>query len=120
MKDFDLKKIGKEMPYKAPSEDFFADTTDQILSRVEKKRPKVFTLRRVLAPAFGVAASLAVIISLTFALKDDAQWNNEYLISDNLDESLDAYFGTLSDEELTYLASQSSYHDDFYDNLPNI
>lgn len=120
MKDFDINKIGKKMPYQAPDPSFFEDFTDQLLEKVAPKPKKQFWLGRTLTPLLGVAAAVAVILTITFN-KDlkSSGWNNGYIITDNIDESIDSFLGNLSDEDLAYLAMDSSYHDDFFTNLPN-
>lgn len=121
MRDFDINTIGKKMPYQAPSEDFFEKFTDDLLAKVtEEQKPKnVFSLRRTLTPVLGVAAAVAVIMTTLFMGEpNDDFLRGEYIISENLDESIDSFLGSLTDEELTYLAAESSYADDFYTNLP--
>ncbi len=121
MRDFDINKIGRKMPYQAPGDDFFEKFTDDLLAKVtEEQTPKMrFSLRRVLTPVVGIAAAIAVV--LTVAIKSDSNddfLRGEYIISENLDESIDSFLGSLSDEELAYLAVESSYQDDFFANLP--
>ncbi len=133
MKDFDITKIGKKMPYKAPSEDFFADFTQNIMERVEEierververvegtRRQRVFSLPRRLVSSLGIAAAVAIVATLSLNLLRSPQITDDLLLaSDNIEASLDAYFASLSDEELSSIASSSSYNEEFYYNLPN-
>lgn len=120
MKDFDFNKISKEMPYKAPSKDFFEDFTTELLAKVEPKPKMQFSLRRVLTPLCGIAAAVCVILTITLHKDADNQFmGDRYIISDNIDDSIDSFFSALSDEDISYLAAESSYYEDFYANLPN-
>ncbi len=119
MKDFDINKIGKKMPYQAPDADFFEKFTDNLLAKVEPKPKKQFSLKYTLAPIMGIAAAAAIILTVSLKHNPSEQFiNGEYIISENLDESIDSFLSSLSDEELTLLAAESSYNYDFYDNLP--
>ncbi len=121
MKEFDLNKIGRQMPYDSPGDKFFEEFTEQMLARVaqEQEPRKVFSLKRVLIPTLSVAAALAVILTVIFNVEKSSEWSTEYIISENLDESIDSFFNSLSDEDLEYLALQSSYNEDFFANLPD-
>lgn len=120
MKDFDLNKIGKQMPYQAPNKDFFVDFTDELITKIEQQKPKRFSLKSYFAPIVSIAAIAAIVLTFTFGLHEEAQMGSEYIISDNLDESVDSFFANLSDEELTKLTTEIAYHDDFYYALSNI
>ncbi len=123
MKKFDtVDKIGRKMPYKAPSEEFFASFKSEMMERVSKteeiKRGKTISLR-VFVPMFAAAASL--LIGLFVVDKIDYKSQHEdmnCLVSDNLDASIDSYFNNLSDDELAYLLNNTSSQDDFYLTLP--
>ncbi len=122
MKDFDLNKIGKEMPYKAPREEFFEEFTSELMAKIEEPQPrthKLFWRREELAPLIGLAAAIIVVITLSLNLSSSEPKGTEYIISENIEESFDSFFGNLSDEELAYLAAESSYNEDFYNNLLN-
>ncbi len=119
MKDFDINKIGTKMPYQAPDPSFFENFTDQLLEKVAPKPKKQFWLGRTLTPLLGAAAAVAVILTITLNKEPQGAWCNDYIISENIDESIDSFLGNLSDEDLAYLAMDSSYHDDFFTNLPN-
>ncbi len=120
MKDFDFNTIGKKMPYEAPSNDFFEEFTQDMLAKVESPRKKSFDLRRLIIPISSIAAILllGVLFSVTFE-KNDKLIKMEYMLADNLDESLDLYFKTLSDDQIETLAYETSYQDDFFANLTN-
>ncbi len=119
MKEFDINKIGKEMPYKAPSSDFFENFTEELLLKVEQKPKPRLGLIRKLAPICGIAAAVAAVLTISLNTLNNNSWESSYLISESLDDSLDSYFASLSDEELASLVAESSYHDDFYSTLPN-
>ncbi|MFR9603163.1 MAG: hypothetical protein SNG02_04745 [Rikenellaceae bacterium] len=128
MRNFDLEKIGKKMPYEAPSEKFFENFKSDVLERVEREKSvpqpttKKFTLAttmRLFVPLVTAAASL--LIGLFVFDRMDYSSSAEdmsYLISDNLDASLDSYFNSLSDDDLAYLLDNTSSQDDFYLTLP--
>ncbi len=121
MKEFDINTIGKGMPYKAPGEDFFENFTDELLSKVEQE-PKVGRqpILMRLAPLCGIAAAVAVVLSVAFNLSlDKNNFSDSYLAGDSLDDYFDSYFASLSDEELASMVAESSYQDDFYLNLLN-
>ncbi|MFI3333597.1 MAG: hypothetical protein SNI51_01740 [Rikenellaceae bacterium] len=119
MKEFDINTIGKEMPYKAPNSDFFENFTEELLNKVEQKpKPRLRIISQI-APFCGIAAAVAVVLAISINLTSNDKWSSNYIISENLDESLDSYFASLSDEELASLVAESSYHDDFYSTLPN-
>ncbi|MFI3281442.1 MAG: hypothetical protein R3Y44_05665 [Rikenellaceae bacterium] len=119
MKDFDINKIGKKMPYEAPDEKFFEEFTDDLLAKVAPQPKRQFWLGRKLTPVWGIAAAVAVVLSVTLNLGGDkSAWGNDYIISENLDESIDSFFDNLSDDELAYLLAENSYNDDFFSNLP--
>ncbi len=120
MKDFDINKIGKKMPYEAPDEKFFDNFTEELLSKVAPQPKKRFTLNRVLTPILGMAAAVAIILNVALRSETSAPaWNDTETLSQSVSESIDSYLSSLSDEELTYLALESSYSDDFFSILPN-
>ncbi|MFI3285506.1 MAG: hypothetical protein R3Y08_02525 [Rikenellaceae bacterium] len=120
MKEFDIDKIGKGMPYKAPNKEFFDNFTDKLLAKVEQKPKRMSISFTMLAPFVAIAAAVVVILTISLDLGSNLATENGYYISENLDESLDSYFASLSDEQLAALVSNSTgCQDDFYDNLPN-
>ncbi|MFI3283133.1 MAG: hypothetical protein SNG10_06425 [Rikenellaceae bacterium] len=130
MKEFDVDKIGKRMPYKAPSEEFFANFQLEMLEKAEHEDRKIVKeleskkiiktpMLRLLVPLAAAAASL--MIGLFVVENVDYKSSSKdmgYLVSDNLDASMDAYFSSISDDELAYLLSNTSSQDDFYLTLP--
>ncbi len=123
MKKFDIENIGKKMPYEAPSERFFESFKSDLMDRVAVEQPRkrrlIPPVVRLFTPIITVAASL--LIGLFVFEKSDFRSTSEsmnYLVSDNLDASLDSYFGSLSDDELAYLLDNTSSQDDFYLTLP--
>ncbi|MFI3316879.1 MAG: hypothetical protein SNF93_04765 [Rikenellaceae bacterium] len=119
MKDFDLEKIGRKMPYEAPGDKFFENFTDELLAKVAAKPKKRMAIVRTLTPFLSAAALIALVV--TVSLRGDmtsSAFKGEYIISENLDESIDSFFNSLSDDELSVLIAENSYHDDFYSNLP--
>lgn len=115
MKEFDIDKIGRKMPYQAPPADFFDKFTEDMLSQVKPRPTRLTTLRRLAAPISAIAAAFIVGI---FLLYNNNSSEQEYIISDNLEESLSAYLDNLSDSELDYLAMEIYSQEDFYANLP--
>lgn len=117
MKEFDINKIGKEMPYKAPNADFFDNFTEEVLAKVESKRR--ITLISRLAPMCGIAAAAAVILMVVFdVIPSRGIIDDGYMSSENIVESFDSYLTSLSDEEFDRLFAESACQDDFYLNLP--
>ncbi len=123
MKKFDVAdRISKKMPYKAPSEEFFANFKKEMMERVEDEDKRANGRKisfRLFIPMLAAAASL--LIGLFVVDKVDYLSQREdasYLISDNLDASIDSYFNTLSDDELAQLLDNTSSQDDFYLTLP--
>ncbi|MFR9503032.1 MAG: hypothetical protein SNH73_01090 [Rikenellaceae bacterium] len=124
MKEFDLNKIGKEMPYSAPSQEFFEQFTSDLLEQVAsipepKRKVAVFSLRRSLMPIISIAAVIAVVVTLMLNMHNSTKVNYDYIISDNIEESVASFLDNLSDEELEMLVAQNSYENDFYSNLLN-
>ncbi|MFI3292486.1 MAG: hypothetical protein SNI70_03085 [Rikenellaceae bacterium] len=138
MKKFDLENIGKKMPYKAPSEEFFANFQSDMMARIaseEEAKKRVITsekssteqprmgakrsMMRLFVPLAAAAASLTIglfvvdKVDYTSPTKDMG-----YLVTDNLDATMDSYFDSLSDDQLAYLLDNTSSQDDFYSTLP--
>ncbi|MFR9552705.1 MAG: hypothetical protein SNH35_00475 [Rikenellaceae bacterium] len=123
MKKFDIAdKIGKKMPYKAPSEEFFATFKSEMMERVaqeEKKTAGRTMSLRLFIPMFAAAASLLIGLFVVDKIEfNPSRDDMSYLVSDNLDASIDSYFNSLSDDELAYLLDNTSSQDDFYSTLP--
>ncbi len=110
------------MPYKAPNADFFDKFTDDLLAKVEQKPQREFSLMHRLAPALSIAAALAVIVTVSLNVgrkSQDSFLEGEYVLSESVDDSIDSYLNSLTDEEIAYLAVESSCNDDFFSNLPD-
>ncbi len=124
MKKFDITdKIGKKMPYKAPSEEFFANFKSEMMERVAQKEEKKSLGRtmslKLIIPILTAAASLMIGLFVVDKIDYNPQRDDmSYLVSDNLDASIDSYFNSLSDDELAYLLDNTSSQDDFYSTLP--
>ncbi len=127
MKNFDFEKIGKKMPYEAPSEKFFENFKSNILEQVEAENHKPQPVKRAFTtPALRlfvplVTAAASLLIGLFAFDQIDYKSVSEdvnYLASDNLDASLDSYFDNLSDDDLAYLLDNTYSQDDFYLTLP--
>ncbi|MFI3259041.1 MAG: hypothetical protein R3Y16_02985 [Rikenellaceae bacterium] len=125
MKDFDIEKIGKKMPYSAPSTDYFEDFTKRTLERIENEKlresalkeleteansPVRVILRRVMISAAAVAAAILVGVTLFMPEASNTSIND-------FDTNLDMYVEMLSDEELSTLFYEMEVEGEFYSNL---
>lgn len=115
MKDFDINKIGKKMPYSAPSEDFFEKFSADVLSQVENKRKRHINFTRIISLSSAIAAIFVVglIFNLNYSDKIITPSTNN-IAFDNINESIDSYLSELSDSELSTLVSDMAYENDFY------
>ncbi|MFI3262690.1 MAG: hypothetical protein R3Y26_07255 [Rikenellaceae bacterium] len=122
MKDFDINKIGKKMPYAAPSDDFFEKFSADMLSKVEEQEKKRINLRfrKIISFTSAIAAMFIAGLMLTLTMKDETSsfTNSDYLAYENVNASIDSYLCSLSDSEISNLFSEIAYEDDFYSNLP--
>ncbi|MFI3268208.1 MAG: hypothetical protein R3Y51_05775 [Rikenellaceae bacterium] len=121
MKDFDINKIGKKMPYSAPSDDFFEKFSADMLSRVEVQQKRRITYRRLISFSSAIAATFIIGFLIIFKTSDNIQIQTQkadYVAYENLNASIDSYLDDLSDSELSNLVSELAYQDDFYSNLP--
>lgn len=77
------------------------------------------SMMRLFVPLAAAAASLTIglfvvdKVDYTSPTKDMG-----YLVTDNLDATMDSYFDSLSDDQLAYLLDNTSSQDDFYSTLP--
>lgn len=104
-KDFDFKKIGKQMPYRIPAH-FFEKMSDQVMECVQQrghKRP-----HRIKWIASATLAAAAVLLGVVFF---SVSWPSaEQLPSDSLlvsvgseysyPDAMDQYIENMPDEEL--------------------
>lgn len=122
MKDFDINSIGKKMPYAAPTNEFFEDFTHDLMKKIDESRPatKRISLRQIVLPIISAAALIVVGMMLTLRLQgeDSVSQIEAMVANNNVDESLDLYFESLSDDQVETLAYEASMQDDFFINLP--
>lgn len=104
MKDFDIDKISKQMPYQAPSEDFFKEFPMQVFNTMDKRKKRVILMQRI---SIGIAA---VFMGAIAVFNFEANTQNSY-------ENVDKFLVELSDEDLTELIAESQFIDEFYTNL---
>ncbi len=121
MKDFNIESIGRKMPYKEPSEEYFNSLEHSILSKVVTKQPSQnsWAKMRYLFIATTIAASMLIGVFILF----DSRFNTsnsaiESLISQDLNESIDLYLDNLSDSDIQALAAETADQDTFYLILP--
>ena len=116
----EIEKIGRKMPYAAPSEAFFEEFKRDMMDKVatESTQQRRLTVRAIISMV-AIAASLLVglfiVDRVEHTLSSPAEHN---LVSESLDDSMDSYFNNLSDDELAYLVDRSSSQDIFYLTLP--
>lgn len=104
MKDIDIEKIGKKMPYKAPSQDFFDNFANEVLNTVaERKRKKIFMRRAMIAVA-AVFMGAAAIFNFYYETEDSYAPMDNFILS-------------MSDEDLSNLIFESQLEEEFYSNL---
>lgn len=127
MEKFDIDKIGREMPYKLPSEDFFDTFSGRLFADLDPSAIKPISryrysrrkrLTRQLYAAIGVAATVVIAV-ITLHKVNHSGSELGYAIKDDIVDSIDSYLTTLSDEELSELSVERDYQLDFYQNLPN-
>ncbi len=134
MRDLDIDKIGKKMPYSAPEPRFFEDFTESLMAEVAREGVRGSAREKALCePIFaryaarvrtrfiswvGAAAAVALVVG-TLYFGSDRGYEQGALLSENIEASIDSYLGGLSDAELEELAMQSGYAEDLYYTLLN-
>ncbi len=116
----EIEKIGREMPYSAPSQEFFDNFKTEMAARVaaQESQNRSMPLRGII-PMIAVAASLLIGLFIVDIVDHRAtKGAGQYLGAESIDQSIDTYFNNLSDDELAYLVDRSSTQDDFYLTLP--
>ncbi len=122
MREIDMDKIGRKMPYSPPEPEFFESFTEQLIGRIhhepEGKISAYHNLRKILYPMARVAAVAAVILTAAlFAYMGVQRFVGSELLVAQSPQSVDAYLASLSDEDLAALIAQNSYGEDLYINL---
>ncbi len=113
MKSFDIDKIGKKMPYAAPSTDFFEDFTRDTMARIERETRSRRALRNALTAVsaiVSIAAAVVLYINVSLPAGEEQMYKS-------YDKDLDAYIANLSDDELSTLFYDMEIEGDFYSNL---
>ncbi len=120
MKEFDIDKIGKKMPYSAPSEEFFDNFESELFKKITPSKREKSMVLRLFIPICSAAAALFVGLFL-FADVDSKEslHMDQYAMNGTLEECMDSYFASLSDDELASLLVETSSQDDFYASLPS-
>lgn len=111
MKSFDIEKIGKKMPYSAPSAEFFESFTQYTMARIDRESRG----RSLVRGAFISVASMAASVALMLTMNLPSDSTNYSLAS--YDSDLDAYVTNLSDDELSTLFYDMELEGEFYSNL---
>ncbi|MFI3320131.1 MAG: hypothetical protein SNH01_04765 [Rikenellaceae bacterium] len=123
MKDFKIDDIGKKMPYREPSDDFFANFEAKILNEVKQdskpaKPAKLINLR-VLMATVAVAATLLIGVFVVFnETPQTLEPKLDYLAMETLSESIDSYLDNMCEAEIQSLAAETSGQETFYSLLP--
>ena len=107
MKDFDLEKMSREMPFKMP-EHFLDDMTERVVSQIGKQR-KQHRERKFIAMFAGAASAAAVALLLLHPFSS-ARFDIPDYESISQCASVDEVFQTMSAEELNVYSMMSNYY----------
>lgn len=114
MENIRIEDIGTGMPYNTPSEDFFMELENDIISKVtilaESKRRK-----RINRLWLTLSTSAAVLVALFISLNTESNSINN---PPSLEQEIDSYINQLSDEELDEICYELDFEDEFYNLLP--
>lgn len=122
MKDFDIEKLEKRMPYSVP-ENFFEEFSAQTIAKIEaqKRRKRKLIIVRMVASCASVAAMVVIMLNVwsvnTFSINEldlNIPSSENVLLSS---VEIDSFLNELSDEELTQLMSEVNHEEEFYDYL---
>ncbi len=119
MKEFDIDKIGKGMPYDAPSEEFFDNFEAKLFDKIESTESEKTRIIKLFVPISSIAAALVVGFFVFTNVKSTSDSTTDmYAMNDSAENYLESYIESLSDDELATLLTQTSTQDDFYSSLP--
>ncbi len=118
-KEFNFEEAGKATPYRIPPT-FFAASEEKIMASIHSDRqPKRGRLLRFVAPSLAVAATLAIVLSVSVFRPADkneeitaldifasSSLQTEMLDTDASPNEMDAFLSNMSDEELSELMAQ--------------
>ena len=107
MKEFDLEKLSREMPYKMP-EHFLDDMTERVVSQIGKQR-KQRKERKFIAMFAGAASAAAVALLLLHPF-GSARLDIPDDESISQCTSVDDLFQTMSADELNIYSMMSNYY----------
>ncbi len=119
-KEFDWEEMGKTMPYRVPPT-FFAGSEEKIMAKIQaEQQPKKARLMRFMMPALAVAATLAIVLTISLLRQGSvsetisgpgifasASLQMEMLSMDpDTPSEMDAIIESLSDDDLAELVAQ--------------
>lgn len=114
MKEFDIEKIGKKMPYAPLEEGYFNRFQQQMLVRLEVEGKKR-TLRRKLYTSVSAAVMVGVVVSAaTFVSKS---YKATFVASAENKVKVDNFIDNLTDDELALILAENELTSEFYANL---
>lgn len=101
--NFDIEKIGRQMPYRVP-DGFFEHSYQKIMSVTvnagSARKPRRAARRRLMAFISAVAGVAAVVLMALFALQREMPTDSEAASDEAVAEYISDIVNNMSDEEL--------------------
>jgi len=101
--NFDIEKIGRQMPYRVP-DGFFEHSYQKIMSATvnagSARKPRRAARRRLMAFISAVAGVAAVVLMALFALQREMPTDSEAASDEAVAEYISDVVNNMSDEEL--------------------